>query len=140
MDDCNVSRAKSAGYLAGAKAMREAILRDLEGFLIEAPSHSENRVVKVLATRIRAIPDAVPSLNLKPYQADLLARIENTDPEAFTERDWTTMLGLRELGLTEMREHKTWKFVPFFGVYRRRPGLTPAGRSALAALEGGEQP
>ena len=131
----DVSRAKSAGYLAGARAMREAILRDLEGFLIEAPSHAEIRVVQALSACIRAIPDDVQPLRLKPYQAELLARVESTDPDTLTDRDWTVMLTLRDMGLTEMREHKTWRFIPFFGVYQRRPGLTNAGRALLAQTE-----
>lgn len=124
---------KTNDYLDGANAMRKAILRDLEGFLIEAPTHAENRVVDALAQRIRLIRADALDVRLQAYQIELLRRVETTSPDALTERDWSTMTTLRDMGLTTMREHPVWKFVPLVGPYKRRPCLTAAGHEVLAS-------
>nr|USU32852.1 hypothetical protein NG677_03910 [Methylobacterium sp. OTU13CASTA1] len=126
---------ETVDYLAGAEAMRKAILRDLEGFLIEAPTHAENRVVDALAQRTRLIRADALGVRLQPYQVELLRRVETADPDALTERDWSTMTTLRDMGLTTMREHPVWKFVPLVSPYKRRPCLTTAGHEALAQAD-----
>lgn len=114
-----------------AEAMREAAIWAVQGFLVEAPTGRENRLVEAAVKAIRAIRTTDPA-SLRSQQVELLARVETTDPDAFTDRDWSIMLGLRDLGLTTMVPHPVWRFVPYFGAFKKLARLTPAGNAALA--------